>query len=307
MVEFAILFTVLTLITMGVIEFARVVSLSLRLASSVREAGRIVVAQEITPDPTLDDDENEEQLTKRLNGQVYTAVKNMVAPADLPNRGRLIFTFISRQRDNTTGSTDHPIIIDMKRSISFGATGMPGSKIPYDEGTLNGAPVWRVRESFIDQDSLKIGEKTVIVEIYHKTDFNPALQGLLEVMNIQTLYDRAMFKFKNKDTGVTMRNSTFNQRTVRSSSVGRKGQIMVLFVLLLPLMFAMAGLAIDTALMFRTKSILSRTSDALALRLVRKYEATSAGRQRVAESIIRTNMPSQFNTITWNDDGGGGG
>ncbi len=69
----------------------------------------------------------------------------------------------------------------------------------------------------------------------------------------------------------------------------RRGQMLVLFAILTPLFFGMLGLSIDAALMYRTKAILSKTADATALRLARKFESSDV-RINMALTVTQANM-----------------
>ncbi|MEM6822378.1 MAG: TadE/TadG family type IV pilus assembly protein [Verrucomicrobiota bacterium] len=85
----------------------------------------------------------------------------------------------------------------------------------------------------------------------------------------------------------------------------RKGQLLVMFGLfMLFLIMGFFALAVDFTMIYHTKAKLSRTVDAVALRIVNRYSKnhSDSDRQRIAESIFEGNFALLKNTgttITW--------
>jgi len=84
----------------------------------------------------------------------------------------------------------------------------------------------------------------------------------------------------------------------------RKGQLMVLFGLFMAFMIiGFFALAMDFTMIYHTKAMLSRTVDALALRLVNRYskQHTDSDRQRIAQSIFEANFDllRKSESISW--------
>lgn len=79
--ELAVMAAVLLVLVFGVIELAKMISMSTRMASVAREAGRTVNAQEYDPDQ-IDD--------------AFGVVTNMVYPANMQTDGRVIISFVQR-------------------------------------------------------------------------------------------------------------------------------------------------------------------------------------------------------------------
>lgn len=82
-----------------------------------------------------------------------------------------------------------------------------------------------------------------------------------------------------------------------------KGQIIVIYGMLLPILFLFLGLGIDTGLMYLTKAKLSRAVDATALRMVRKFDSNTDRRKTLALQIMRTNLPGFLPDVTYNSGG----
>lgn len=71
----------------------------------------------------------------------------------------------------------------------------------------------------------------------------------------------------------------------------RKGQVIVLFAVLLPVMLLFAGLGVDMGLMYLTKSRLVRATDSTALRVVRRFEQDDDRIRTLAIRTMQANYP----------------
>ncbi|MEM6884456.1 MAG: pilus assembly protein TadG-related protein [Verrucomicrobiota bacterium] len=96
----------------------------------------------------------------------------------------------------------------------------------------------------------------------------------------------------------------------RSQRKNQSGQIMLLFaVFVLFIVVGIMALAIDMGLVYQSKAKVSRTVDAIAIRVVNRYASTHtvADRQRIAESIFEANFgllrSSNPTTWAWTDNG----
>jgi Flp pilus assembly protein TadG len=101
-----------------------------------------------------------------------------------------------------------------------------------------------------------------------------------------------------------------NPQPSRRNNHKKRGQMLVLFCLMVPVFFGTAGLSIDSGLTYRTAAMLSRGVDATALRLVNNYQQTVAFRQGVAMNLMQKNVPEFMNGAnvgTWSDSNGNTG
>jgi Flp pilus assembly protein TadG len=72
----------------------------------------------------------------------------------------------------------------------------------------------------------------------------------------------------------------------------RKGQILVIFALLLPILVLMCGLAIDLGILYLADARLSRSLDSTALRLSQKPSIDLARRKALALTTLKANYPN---------------
>ena len=200
-VELAIFFVVLASIVLGSIEIGRNCSLSLRLAATAREGGRLIISNNYTPDPSATVTTNTTLLTTNLTNTVYADIDNMTQPADIPNKGRVIISYLIRSDPlndsdyvDLTKEDDDYIQMDYQFLLPASSTVSVSSKIPYSNFTdVNGKVVKKVSTDFIPLNALRVGERTVVVEIFHKTDMITGVTNLLKLSGFQYLYEYAIY------------------------------------------------------------------------------------------------------------------
>ena len=200
-IELAIFFVVLASLVLGSIEIGRNSSLSLRLASTAREGGRLIISNNYTPDPTATVTTNTTLLTANLTNTVYADIDNMTQPADIPNKGRVIISYLMRSDPlndsdyvDLSKEDDDYIMMDYQFLLPASSTVTVSSKIPYSNFTdVNGKVVKKVSTDFIPLNALRVGERTVVVEIFHKTDMITGVTNLLKLTGFQYLYEYAIY------------------------------------------------------------------------------------------------------------------
>ncbi len=200
-IELSVICIVLALIVFAAVEIGLDCSLSLRLASTAREGGRLIIANNITPDPADSVSANNTNLTSQLNSTVYTDIDNMTQPADIPNKGRVIISYLihtdplgnSDDSDAST-ETDDYIQVDYQFLFPTSSTVSVSSKIPTSSYTdVNGTDVKKVDTSYLPLKALQDGERTVIVEIFHQTGMLPGVANLMKMSGFQYLYEYALY------------------------------------------------------------------------------------------------------------------
>lgn len=82
-----------------------------------------------------------------------------------------------------------------------------------------------------------------------------------------------------------------------------RGQIMVIFALLLPIVFGFVGLGIDVGLMYLSKARLSRALDSTSLHMASNYDSkeTLEVREEILLNTMRANYPGFLAEATIND------
>ncbi len=199
--ELSILVIVLALIVFAAIELGLDCSLSLRMAATAREGGRLIISNNITPDPTLSTSSNSANLSTQLSTTVYADIDNMTQPADIPNKGRVIISYLIRSdpSNNTnyndaTTQTDDYIQLDYQFIFPASSTVSVSSKIPTSSFTdVNSKTVQKVDSSFLPLNALRVGERTVVIEIFHQTGLLPGVANLMKLTGFQYLYEYAMY------------------------------------------------------------------------------------------------------------------
>jgi len=76
---------------------------------------------------------------------------------------------------------------------------------------------------------------------------------------------------------------------------GKRGQVAVLFALMLPVIFLFTGLGIDFGMMYLTSARLTRAVDSTALRVVTRYDPDTKRIQELAVTTMQANMPEFLN------------
>lgn len=184
-VELAIIVVVLLIIVLGVIDFGRLISLQVRMASVAREAGRSYVAD----DDLID--------TGVAPTDIYNRVVTMVAPSELDTDGIVIFSILERidPRDDTdysdpdTYDDDYiEVVVQHKYDPSgknwntkVGAVGAKVSRYPASDSDV------------LPLDMLRISQRTVAVEIFHEKIFLTPVQDIAKASWGGPLYERAIF------------------------------------------------------------------------------------------------------------------
>jgi Flp pilus assembly protein TadG len=202
-VEFSIVILVLCVLVFGVIEFARMISMTSRIATVAREVARTI---------------NSTDYDTTQVASAFNIATNMMTPGNLTTEGRVIVTFIEKVAGTATNilSTSHPNYagntndyLIMKERHFY----------PYSGSTTN--PVtndWRVSlESRLGNDMhnglsgtsrrytpylntvgsvstgmLAVGGKTVVVEVFYTNNLSIYLGGL-GIKTPAFLYDTVAF------------------------------------------------------------------------------------------------------------------
>jgi Flp pilus assembly protein TadG len=176
LVEFCLVLIIVLLLCLGTIELGQAASLSLRMASTVYQAGRLINAESLWPSTANTDAQNKTMLKAGLTDDIYPAVKGMIYPADVASRGTVIFTYLTRVIINASDSSQDVLRITGQWYFSGGSVSESApssnlaSKVAYTT-TGSGTNIYKnVSASFFDKEALVSGQSTVVVEIYHQTD-----------------------------------------------------------------------------------------------------------------------------------------
>lgn len=201
MVEFALLVVFLATITMAAIELGRYLSLQLRLSSAAREAGRLIIANGLTPrDGTAVD---YSKLETDIDGLVFTYVKQMIEPSFFnkpdgytPPRSGIMYVSLLKRIDDGSSSAPDKVKIQVERVFQYGswdAVAYKTKPLPmYAAGkVLDGDDA----DGIIDPLSLNVGERTVLIELNHPLTFTNSVRNLLNVTaaNWNRIYEYAVF------------------------------------------------------------------------------------------------------------------
>ncbi|MDR0533185.1 MAG: pilus assembly protein [Verrucomicrobiales bacterium] len=206
-VEFSFIVIALMLLVMGTIELGGAASLSLRIASAVYEAGRIINTEALWPSASNTTAQNSTFLQSGLSSNIYPAVKNMILPADITNNGTVIFTYLTRVAKDTNAANDQlQLTYQWYFSGSSVSTSAPSSyvasKVPYSMVGSGTSAVKVVNSSFFDMNALLTSQSTVVVEIYHKT--NPLMAKFTGILS------QAQKTYSSNNTQVTSMNYIYD-------------------------------------------------------------------------------------------------
>jgi Flp pilus assembly protein TadG len=212
MVELALSLTFLFIMTLGVIDFARIFSTYQRMVSVGRESGRIFVKSNINTATT-----NTTVLRDGPEGvkiKVYDVIVNTMKPDKLDREGSVIISVLRRvdnvllattsdtplQRE-TAESDDQLQLVHRFTFDSTPATGFTQSKInQVMDGTkiiVSGpsgstlTPV--VTTPVISVNTVRLGEELIVVEMYYKNDMITGIDKLFSALALDRLYDRTIF------------------------------------------------------------------------------------------------------------------
>jgi hypothetical protein len=209
LVEFTLGFLLLLFMTFATFEVARYSSLALRVASSVREAARLIIMEEIEPNPSDSRAANIAAIQASLVADVYPAIQDMIAPADLMSKGRVWVTYLVRRDPGTpvtvasNPASANDDFIEVEYQFSFPPSAALGERSTWVSsfGAPNTTTPNKVDLTRIPLDTLRVGERTVVVEIYHKTELilsdkvntESGAFRLFKSTNLDRVYDMAMF------------------------------------------------------------------------------------------------------------------
>lgn len=199
--ELSIMMAVLLVLVFGAIEFAKMISMSTRMAAVAREAGRTINAQDYDPDQ-MDD--------------AFGVITNMVFPANLQTEGRVIVSIVQRVAGSSTSTfittpsdtnRDYLIISDRFYYPYSGTnTRMPATnsavtswltKLPetFDNGLTNTSRryvAFSNNVGIVPLEMLLPSGKTAVVEVYYTNRLNTPIREL--GVNIPAyMYDVAAF------------------------------------------------------------------------------------------------------------------
>lgn len=194
-VELSIIVVVLLFIVLAVVDFGRLISLQIRMASVAREAGRSYVA---------DDDLIS---SGSAPTDIYNRVVSMVAPSELDTDGVVIFSILERidpeddtdYSDPDTYDDDYIEVVVQHKYDPSGKSwktmvGAVGAKVARNPGSDS---------DVLPLDMLRISQRTVAVEIYHEKVFLTPVRSIATALTPDKditvgswggpLYERAIF------------------------------------------------------------------------------------------------------------------
>lgn len=92
-----------------------------------------------------------------------------------------------------------------------------------------------------------------------------------------------------------MRTRSFKKK---ASQALKRGQIAVLFALMITVIVLMLGAGLDIGFFYREKAKLSKALDGAAIRLANRISMTDAQRRQALQTFLRNNDP-RWNTVVW--------
>lgn len=191
-VEFALCFAIVMLILVGSFEAARYSSLSLRLSSAVREVSRMIVAEQIDPNPTRTTAANQATMASQLATSVFPFIDGMISPADLQNQGKVWVTYLTRVPSAVASEQNDPTKDRVVVSYQFYFPAASNDGVRAGWNSKFGTPGTVVNPNRVPKDGLARGETTVAVEIYHQTNFIFP-EAMLSSIKLDKIYDMAIF------------------------------------------------------------------------------------------------------------------
>ncbi|GAB4241591.1 MAG: hypothetical protein OHK005_04760 [Candidatus Methylacidiphilales bacterium] len=174
----------------GAFEVARYCSLSLRLSSAVRETARLIVAENIDPNPVKTPAENTAEIQSRLTNDIFPFVNDLIAPGDIVGQGKIWISFLTRQPSPTEPSDPAKDRIVVTYQYSYPADASTDTRSSWSStfGTVDSI----VPSSRVPLDGFSRGETTVAVELFHRTNLIFP-DGLLKSAKLDRVYDMAIF------------------------------------------------------------------------------------------------------------------
>lgn len=198
LVEFSILALTIAILVFGILEFGRYLSLQLRMSSAVREAGRLVVSNGLLPKDGVTVSFSE--LNTQIEGLVFEEIKDMISPSGFDGSGTEVkgMLYVSLLKRNDDGSSNDPedVEILVERIFSYGNWFDPDGNPASPPGAMYSVgDKWDADDAnrLIDPLALNVGERTVLIELYHPLTFSNAVRGLLENTNWKQIHEYAVF------------------------------------------------------------------------------------------------------------------
>jgi len=192
--EFSVIALVMVILAFGIMEFGRMISLSVRMASVCREVGRTFYANEYDTN-TIDD--------------IFTVATNMIAPGNLQSNGKMIVTIVERVSGNSTFLTDtnnsNDVLVITNRFFypytgnpSVAASNSPAwpTRLPTTYSSVVGADTKLIpftnNVGPVSLNMLQLNGKTAVVEVFHTNSTVAPINNL--GVNVQPyLYDISAF------------------------------------------------------------------------------------------------------------------
>ncbi|MEM6822379.1 MAG: TadE family protein [Verrucomicrobiota bacterium] len=190
-IELGMLIFVLVTIVFVILELGQYLALQLRMSSAAREAGRLALSNAILPKDGVNIDVS--QTRSDFEDFVYDAIKDMISPSDLDKDEGRVFVTILKRSDDGSSTASSAVKITAEYVFAYGTTtqfnSAPSSM--YAQGfEFNGD----YADKIMDPLALDVGERTVLVEIYHPLTFTDLVRGLLNITSgWDSIYEYSVF------------------------------------------------------------------------------------------------------------------
>jgi len=183
-VELAVVATLLMLLVFATIDIGRMVSLSVRMASVAREGGRTYQAMEMEND--------------RAPDEIYDRMKSMLEPSRIEEKGQITFSVLKRSDPNNDTEYDDPDsfeddFIFIEYQYDYFPVETPNWTSKIGEVGTQVAHYPAQANDIMPLQMLRIGQTTICVEIFHLPTYLTPIDGFLEMIKDEPLYDRAIF------------------------------------------------------------------------------------------------------------------
>jgi len=197
-VEFAVLATTMMILVFGVLEIGRYLSLQLRMSSAVREAGRLIIANGLLPRDGTTVDYG--LLQSQIGGLVFDEVKTMISPSGFDGTGAsvegIFYVSLLKRSDDGSSSDLDEVEITVERVFGYGNWFDPeGNPAPAPAAMYNQGDKFDANDSdrLIDPMALNVGERTVLIEIYHPLTFTNTIRKFLNNTGWNQIHEYAVF------------------------------------------------------------------------------------------------------------------
>lgn len=182
--ELVVSIMVILLILVGASEISKLISCQQRMASTVREGGRLYVRYKL--DGTSSSDIQSKVITPMLD--------SIVQPGESTSRYVIIVSSIARtdpnddtsDYENTTQVDDDKLVIVNQYTYGSGQTSKVGSA-----GTIVGA--YSDTSKLLDLDFLKLDENTALIEVYRTATDLSSFSGLIPGLSSLVLYEKGVY------------------------------------------------------------------------------------------------------------------